>query len=306
MAICGLLNLNKPRGMTSRDAVNRVQRLLPRKTKVGHAGTLDPLASGVLVTCVGWATRLADYVQRMPKSYSGTFLLGRHSPTEDTDGEVEELTDPPVPTSREIATAAGSFIGRIEQRPPDFSALKVKGRRAYDLARAGKNVELATRPVEVHRLEVVAYDYPELTLDIECGSGTYIRSLGRDLARSLGTEAVMSALTRTAIGEFTLPEAVDPGTLDEASLAEHLLPPLRAVAGLPRIKLSDDELIEIGHGRTITGDCPNFCVAKMGLSPLESSSAEIAAVDAHGRLVAILAPRGKNRVGAVRNFPREG
>lgn len=300
MSVFGLLNLNKPAGMTSRDAINRVQRLLPRRTKIGHAGTLDPLARGVLVAALGPATRLINYVQRMPKSYTGTFLLGRSSPTEDTDGPIHELTDPPVPTREEVVAAAAGFVGRIEQRPPEFSALKVAGRRAYDLARRGEPVELAARPVDMYTLDVVAYDYPELTLEVRCGSGTYIRSLGRDLARSLGTEAVMSALVRTAIGEFTIDEAVDPTVLDAASLGKHLLPALHAVADLPRIVLSDDELAEIRHGRTIA--YRSLPAARCPLLAASSSSAEIAAVDGEGRLAAILVPRGNDHLGAKKNF----
>jgi tRNA pseudouridine55 synthase len=310
-AIGGLLNVHKPSGATSREVVDRVQRLLPRKTKIGHAGTLDPLACGVLVVCIGSATRLVDYVQRMPKSYTGTFLLGRQSPTEDVEGPVEILDDPPIPTLPRIVAAAARLVGRIEQRPPDFSALKVQGRRAYDLARAGEKVELAAREVDVYRLDVVAYEYPELRLEVRCGGGTYIRSLGRDLARSLGTEAVMSALVRTAIGDFTLAEAVDPAALDRATLADHLLPPLRAVAALPRITLSAADLAEIRHGRTIpyrpgaTGVSP---VHRPEAPPLRAglpSSAEMAAVDSHGRLAAILTPRGENRLGPLRNLLSE-
>ena len=182
--------------MTSRRAVDLVERLA-RPAKAGHAGTLDPLATGVLVVCVGAATRLIEYVQRMPKRYRATFLLGRQSPTEDIEGEVTELPDAPIPTLDEIAAAAGRFVGRIAQRPPAFSALKVAGRRAYKLARAGQPPQLAPRPVEIFAAEIKSYQYPELVMEVECGSGTYIRSLGRDLAESLGTAAVMSALVRT-------------------------------------------------------------------------------------------------------------
>jgi len=149
----GILNLNKPAGVTSRRVVDDVQRLV-RPAKVGHAGTLDPLATGVLVVCTGAATRLIEYVQQMPKSYTGTFLLGRQSPTEDVDGEVTELDSPPVPSWPEIEAAVRAFEGRIEQRPPAFSALKVGGRRAYDLARRGKSVELKSRPVTIHRISI--------------------------------------------------------------------------------------------------------------------------------------------------------
>lgn len=212
MSPCGLLNLNKPAEMSSRQAVNLVERLT-RPVRAGHAGTLDPLATGVLVVCVGAATRLIGYVQRMRKQYRGTFLLGRHSPTEDIEGEVTELPDAPHPTREQIVAAAAGFVGRIEQRPPAFSAIKVAGRRAYELARQGRQPELAARPVVIHAIEIAAYKYPELVLDVTCGSGTYIRLLGRDLAESLGTSAVMSALVRTSIGGFVLADAVDPRQL---------------------------------------------------------------------------------------------
>jgi tRNA pseudouridine55 synthase len=289
---CGLLNLDKPSGMTSRDAVNIVQRLLPRKTKIGHAGTLDPLASGVLVLCVGAATRLIEHIQRMPKRYRGTFRLGRRSPTEDVEGEVVELDRPPIPTRDGIVTAAKAFVGEIQQRPPVFSALKVGGRRAYELARRGDVVELAARTIMVYRLDVLSYEYPALELEIECGGGTYVRSLGRDLAESLGTAAVMSRLERTAIGGFSLPDAVRPDELDQVTLSERLLPALRAVETLPRVLLSAEERVEIGHGRPIA--------FRQDLA----LAAEYAALDAAGRLAAILVPRGPG-LGPVLNFPDE-
>ncbi len=231
------LNLHKPRGITSRGAVDAVKRLV-RPAKCGHAGTLDPLASGVLVVCVGKATRLIEYVQQMPKQYRATFLLGRTSPTEDLEGEVTELVDAPVPSRLAIEEACTRFVGTIEQRPPVFSALKIKGRPAYALARKGRTVELAARPVTIHSLEVVTYEYPELVLDITCSAGTYVRSLGRDLGESLGTGAVMSDLVRTAVGPFTLHTAVAPGELSRDNLGEHMQPALAAVESLPRVMLS--------------------------------------------------------------------
>jgi tRNA pseudouridine55 synthase len=286
----GLINLNKPKGWTSREAVDCIERLLGPGAKVGHAGTLDPLATGVLVLCVGTATRLIEYVQRMPKRYAAGFLLGRTSPTEDVEAEVTELPDPPVPTLPEIEAAARRLVGRIEQRPPAFSALKVGGRRAYDLARRGQDVKLKPRPVEVYALAVRGYDYPRLALEIECGSGTYIRSLGRDLAESLGTGAVMAELTRTAIGSLGIDEAVEPERLDASNWRDFLLPMRRAVESLPAVRLSADELIELRHGRTIPRP------------PSLPESNEYAAFDPAGRLAAILAPRGRDRLGPIKNF----
>jgi tRNA pseudouridine55 synthase len=290
MTFRGLLNLNKPSGMTSRDVVNVVQRLV-RPAKVGHAGTLDPLASGVLVLCLGSATRLIEYVQRMPKTYVGTFLLGRESDTEDIEGQVVELADPPRPTFEQLITAAAKFAGEILQRPPAFSALKVAGKRAYALARQGKPVDLKPRPITVHRLEIKSYRYPELVLEIECGSGTYVRSLGRDLAESLGTAAVMSALNRTAIGSFRLEDAIDPAFLTVESLPSHCLPLLRAVDNLPRLNLTPQEVVRLGHGLIIETD---FALPE---------AAEYAGVNPDGELSSILVRRGGNRLAPLLNFP---
>lgn len=289
----GFLNLNKPAGITSRRAVDCVQRVA-RRTKVGHAGTLDPLATGVLVVGVGAATRLIEYVRRMPKRYRGTFLLGRHSPTEDVHGEVTDLENPPVPSIGQIADAAKAFTGRIEQRPPAYSALKIDGQRAYALAREGRQVKLPVRSVRVDQCEVVAYDYPQLQLAVECSSGTYIRSLGRDLAESLGTAAVMSGLVRTAIGNFRIEEALDPGSLTTENWTEHLLSPLRAVERLPRVELSTEEVARIRVGQAIPKQTP---IAECG---------EIAAFDAAGRLVAILVARGPALWGPTRNLLLDG
>ncbi len=276
--------------MTSRRVVDVVQRLV-RPAKVGHAGTLDPLATGVLVVCVGAATRLIEYVQRMPKSYTGTFLLGRRSPTEDVDGDVTELDSPPIPTRAQIDAAAAALVGRIEQRPPAFSALKVAGRRAYDLARRGDEVKLEPRPVVIHGIDVVDYDYPRLTLDVTCGSGTYIRSLGRDLAESLGTAAVMSALVRTAIGRFRVEDGVEAEDLTKNNLPGHLLPPLWAVDALPQVELSAEEVATIRRGQTIPDRTAN------------RTAKEIAAIDSFGHLAAILRPRGAGQLGPLRNLP---
>lgn len=251
----GLLNINKPKGATSRDAVNRVQWLARqasgKKEKVGHAGTLDPIATGVLVMCLGPATRLIEHVQRMPKQYRGKFLLGQQSASDDVELEVEHLTDPPVPSWTEIEDALQRFIGNIWQVPPVYSAIKVAGKKSYDLARSGEAVELAARPVTVYSIDVVSYDYPTLVLDITCGSGTYIRSIGRDVAKRLGTAAVMSELVRTAIGEFKIEAGHDPHQLEIETLSDAILPPDLAVADLQRVELTAEEVEELTHGRPI-------------------------------------------------------
>ncbi|MEX0939610.1 MAG: tRNA pseudouridine(55) synthase TruB [Pirellulales bacterium] len=292
MSALGLLSIHKPPGISSRRVVDHVQRLV-RPAKAGHAGTLDPLAEGVLVVCVGSATRLIEYVQRMPKRYRGTFLLGRTSASDDIETEVELLDDPPQPTREEIAAAAGNFVGDIQQRPPAFSAVKVRGHRAYALARAGKPVEPAPRTVTVYSLDPLRYDYPELELDIRCGQGTYVRALGRDMAELLGTGAVMSALVRTAVGAFTLDNAVTMESVHAETLPELLLPARRAVEELPAFTMDEMQLERIARGQSIEYD------AAHGVD-------EFAGIDASGKLVAILRPRGGSLWHPVRNFASAG
>ncbi len=289
----GLLNVHKPAGMTSRRVVDMVQRLAA-PAKAGHAGTLDPLASGVLVVCVGAATRLIEYVQQMPKSYIATFLLGRSSDTDDLEGEVTELDHPPVPTLVQLIEAAGRLTGEILQRPPAYSAVKIRGRRAYDLARRGESVALAPRRVTVSQIEIEAYAYPELRVRVDCGSGTYVRALGRDLAASVGTAAVMSQLVRTAVGAFRLAEAVEPHSLTAETWRGYLLPALRAVEDLPQIALSAGEVVRLWRGQTI--DC----------SGDQPTGQPMAGVGPDGSLAAIVARCGPGRLGPVRTFAPRG
>ena len=276
----GIVNLNKPAGWSSRDAVNRVKWLV-RPDKSGHAGTLDPLATGVLVVCIGQATRLIDYVQRMPKEYVAAFLLGRTSPSDDVETPATPIADATRPTRGEIEAALPKFTGDVQQIPPAYSAAKIEGRRAYKLARRGDAVEIAPRMVTIHRLQVVRYDYPRLELRMNCSSGTYVRSLGRDLAESLGTGAVMAELVRTAVGSFHVDDAVDPEALNERLLSERLESPLAALADLSTVTLTADELAELQFARP-------FPLERIP----EPRPAEVAALDAAGNLQAILRPMG--------------
>jgi tRNA pseudouridine55 synthase len=283
----GILNINKPAGWTSRDAVNRVQKLV-RPAKVGHAGTLDPLATGVLVVCLGPATRLIDYVQQLDKEYLAAFLLGRTSPSDDTETEVVELRDPKIPTRQEIEAALPKFLGRIDQVPPAYSAVKIAGQRAYTLARQGHEVAITARPVTIYEIEIIDYRYPRLQLRIRCGSGTYVRSLGRDLAAGLGTAAVMSELVRTRIGSFA---AADSMTLSEITLEQiraNLLPPTTAIGHLPQMVLSSESIEELRFGRPVAGDCHADC----------------AGIDERGNLIAILTPKQPGRLKPHINFAR--
>jgi tRNA pseudouridine55 synthase len=294
----GILNINKPTGWTSRDVVNRVHRFV-RPAKAGHAGTLDPLATGVLIVAVGQATRLVEYAHRLPKSYRASFRLGCSSPSDDIDTEVELLDQSPVVSQQQVESGLKGFTGVIQQRPPAYSAIHVAGQRSYKLARRGEIVELQSRPVTIHSLRLVEYRYPDLLLDICCSSGTYVRALGRDLAKSVGTAAVMTALERTAIGSLEASSAIDIDTL-EAPIEPLLLPARTLIDAISRILLSDGEIVELHHGRTIVRDEGRI---KPPRWLDQHSQRDIAGVDRNGRVVSILRATPEGRFRPLRNFP---
>jgi tRNA pseudouridine55 synthase len=219
----GLLVIDKPGGMSSRDVVNRVQRWFPRRTKIGHAGTLDPLATGVLVLGVGAATKLVERIQQMGKVYRTRLRLGATSDTDDADGAITPVPGAVPPTIDIVRDALPTFVGRIEQVPPAYSAVKVSGARSYDLARCGRAVALAARPVDVYAITLLGYDWPHLDLEIECGKGTYVRSIGRDLGVKLGCGAHVQTLRRTRVGPFTAEQGVGLNVPPEVG-REKLLP----------------------------------------------------------------------------------
>jgi tRNA pseudouridine55 synthase len=277
IVLSGILNLNKPSGMTSRDVVDHVGRQL-RGVKVGHAGTLDPLASGVLVVCISSATRLIDFVQRMPKTYRTVVRLGARSDTLDAEGEVIETDDPHLPDEQDVRRVVAGMVGEISQLPPVYSAKKIKGRRSYDLARAGRPVQLAPRLVRIDRIDLLNYSWPRLELEIACGGGTYIRSIARDVGEALGCGGLVETLVRTLIGHFTLETAIDPAVLSSDSLEQHIRPSLEAVPDLPRVVLDQSQVAEVLHGRTIE-------VSSLPLLP--NPETEIALLDSCCRLIAI-------------------
>ncbi|MDE3090508.1 MAG: tRNA pseudouridine(55) synthase TruB, partial [Chloroflexota bacterium] len=212
MALDGILNVNKPAGMTSHDVVS-VVRKFSRVKRVGHAGTLDPMATGVLLVCLGQATRVVEYLTDHDKKYRARVRLGIETDTYDATGAV--VAQRAVTATREqIETALRGFIGKISQQPPAYSAIKQKGVPLYKLARQGKEVETAPRPVEIFSIDLRAVELPDVELDVHCSKGTYIRSLAHDLGEKLGCGAHLTALTRTASGHFTLDDA---HTLDELS-----------------------------------------------------------------------------------------
>jgi tRNA pseudouridine55 synthase len=220
--MAGFLNVDKPAGMTSHDVVVAVRRRLPRRTKVGHAGTLDPFATGVLVLGIERAaTRRLALVQQQTKRYHAQITLGATSTTDDPEGDIQEVAAAVPPSQEELQQALERFVGEIEQVPPAHSAVHVDGRRAYELARQGRAPELPPRRVTIHAIELLEYAWPTLTLDVRCGTGTYIRALARDLGEALGVGGYCSALRRTAVGPFTSESAVP---LKEVNLARDVIP----------------------------------------------------------------------------------
>lgn len=250
----GILNLNKPRGLTSHDVVDRV-RAIARQRRVGHAGTLDPLATGVLLVCLGRATRLAEYLMASPKTYRATIRLGVSTDTYDAEGQVVDQR--PVTARREeVEKALGRFRGRILQVPPMFSAIKRDGQPLYRLARKGVTVERQPRPVEIYDLRLVEWDPPRLTVEVTCSPGTYIRSLAHDLGEALGCGAHLTALVRLASGDFRLEEAVPLEDLTPERLRAELLPPDAALRRFQAIHLDPEGAQAVRSGRPISGPAP--------------------------------------------------
>ena len=243
----GVINLYKPSGVTSRDVVNIVQRLV-RPNKIGHAGTLDPMATGVLLVCVGPATRLVSILQQAPKTYQAEFRFGLRSDTDDSTGEIERVPTAEPVTQQQIETILRDFCGVIEQTPPAYSAVKVDGRRAYALARQGEDVVLQARPVRIDSIEVLAFQWPDLTVRIRCGSGTYIRSIARDLGDRLGTGGLMTALERTQIGDFKAADSIDPDSLTAGNIEEAILPAVGVVNHISQYRCSAEELATVKRG----------------------------------------------------------
>lgn len=283
----GVLNLCKPPQITSRDVVNQVQRLV-RPARCGHAGTLDPLATGVLLVCVGAATRLMTRLQESTKVYEAEFRLGVTSNTDDITGNVElrHLTAP-VPDSNQVHEALQTMVGVIEQVPPAFSAVHVAGQRAYALARRGVDVTLQPRSVRIDRITVLNYAWPVLKLEVVCGSGTYIRSLARDLGERLGCGGLMSTLQRTAIGRFHLADALDTNSLTPDSLREHLQPATVITADLPQYRCSSADRAALVCGRTLLLDRSRFTTSATG-AQIEAERLMVALLDeSSGRLLAL-------------------
>lgn len=247
----GIFNIHKPTGMTSHDVVARVRKLLKQR-RVGHAGTLDPAASGVLPICVGQGTRVAEYLSESGKEYQATLVFGIETDTYDVEGEVTRTASTESLDLATLEQALAQFRGPLMQVPPRYSAIKIQGQAAYKRTRAGEELELAARPIEISHLEIVTWDAPTLVLNVSCSKGTYIRSLAYDLGRAVGCGAHLGGLIRTRSGPFSLADSTTLEELASASAqgqaASHLQPADKALARYPAFHLSAEEAARVKHG----------------------------------------------------------
>ncbi len=251
--VSGVLVVDKPVGLSSHDVV-QIVRNGTRIRRAGHTGTLDPRASGVLVVLLGPAVRLSEFVSASDKRYQAVIELGVATDTYDMEGTV--LSRSPVEISyEEFEEALQGFIGEFEQKPPAYSAIKVKGRKAYEMARNGEEVDLEPRMVQVHELELLDWDPPEAVIDVQCSSGTYVRSLAHDLGEKLGCGATLTGLRRTKNGQFGLRDAVSLRKLQEAftngDWYRYLIPAAEALGDWYSVELTVEQVDEVRHGHRI-------------------------------------------------------
>jgi tRNA pseudouridine55 synthase len=267
-AISGVLVVDKPVGLTSHDVVQIVRKGTNIR-RAGHTGTLDPRASGVLVILIGPAVRLSEYVSASDKRYQAVVRLGTSTDTYDADGRVTSSL-PVTVTEEQFEEALKQFIGEIEQVPPPYSAVKVKGKKAYEMAREGEEVDLQPRKIQVYNLELLEWAPPEAVIDVYCSSGTYVRSLAHDLGEALGCGAHLVGLRRTKSGRFTLRDAVPLRKLRESfengTWYQFLIPAAEALSDWQAIELEHEQVEAVRHGHRIAGQEPEKTTWARGIS----------------------------------------
>lgn len=255
--VSGVLVVDKPIGMTSHDVVQIIRRGTGIR-RAGHTGTLDPRASGVLVVLIGPAVRLSEYVSASDKRYQATIRLGSSTDTYDAEGVVTSSGSVENITEEQFVDKLQNFVGEIEQVPPPYSAVKVQGRKAYEMAREGEEVELEPRKIQVYSLDLLEWDSPEAVVDVFCSSGTYVRSLANDLGTALGCGAHLVGLRRTKSGRFTLRDAVPLRRLQESFTAgnwyKYLIPAAEALGDWPSVELDADQVELVRHGHRVPAD----------------------------------------------------
>ncbi len=247
----GFLVIDKPKNWTSFDVVAKL-RTISGQRSIGHTGTLDPFATGVLVITFGQARFLAEHVQEMDKLYRGRIKLGQTSDTDDVEGKKSEVSTLKPPTEKDVAIAIKKFTGSIEQIPPDYSALKVQGRKMYELARKGLPINKKPRSVMIYELSPLAYSYPYLDIEAKVSKGTYIRALARDLGEELKVGGYLEELVRHSLGLFNLEDAHDIGDLNSTNLEKYITPPQYAVEEELKTRVSDHDLERLAHGERVS------------------------------------------------------
>ncbi len=295
----GILNLSKPRGMTSFAVVSLV-RQLTKVRRVGHAGTLDPMAEGVLPICLGQATRIVEYLVGAPKTYRGAVRLGVSTDTHDSEGSVVATADAGGVRREEIETTLRSFVGEIQQVPPLFSALKHRGRPLYQYARAGRTVPREARTVTIYRIDLLRFDPPVVEVELECGRGAYVRTLAHDVGQRLGCGAHLERLTRLRSGPFSIEEATELEEMEDAARrgvwADLLYPADRVLESWHAALLGEKHSLDARHGRSLV------------LTPLRPELGEMPtgapcrAYSHDGEFLGILRHRGTGRWHAERVF----
>jgi tRNA pseudouridine55 synthase len=264
----GILLVDKPVGPTSHDVVHQIRRSAG-VGKVGHTGTLDPMASGLLVLCLGSATRLSEYLTHKDKRYLADIRFGIETDSHDAAGQVVQETGL-SPDQTELTVALDHFKGTFDQTPPSFSAIRVRGKRAYQMARTGRKLDLKSRQVTIYEIKVIGYRPPSLKLAIHCSAGTYIRSLARDLGRRLESGAHLSGLRRTAVGSFEIERAHTLETLaraiEDQSWLSLVIPAAQALPDMPEVRLGEGQLEDIRHGRPVQRKVAEGGLAR-GISP---------------------------------------
>lgn len=257
--LSGILNVDKPPGMTSHDVVDEVRRIVGQR-KVGHAGTLDPMATGVLLVCLGKATRVAEYLMQGRKRYRATIVLGTTTDTYDAEGETVSSGGNTSFAQAEIEAALAQYVGSIEQVPPMYSAVKQEGQPLYRLARQGKTVERSPRPVEIDAIALLDWSPPALSIEVTCSSGTYIRSLAHDLGQHMGSGAYLATLVRLSSGRFTLEDATSLDRLAEAfeygQEDRYLLALDEAFFDWPAVIVGVEAAQHIAHGQAVALESP--------------------------------------------------
>ncbi|NMC14731.1 MAG: tRNA pseudouridine(55) synthase TruB [Chloroflexi bacterium] len=255
--VSGVLVVDKPIGLTSHDVVQIIRRGTGIR-RAGHTGTLDPRASGVLVVLIGPAVRLSEYVSASDKRYQATIRLGSSTDTYDSEGTITGSHPVEGITEEQFNEVLQKFVGEIEQVPPPYSAVKVHGKKAYDFAREGEEIDLQPRKIHVYSLDILEWAPPEAVIDVYCSSGTYVRSLANDLGNQLGCGAHLIGLRRTKSGKFTLRDAVPLRRLQEAFVAgtwyKNLIPAAEALADWPMVELDGDQVELIRHGHRVPAD----------------------------------------------------